>query len=148
MKFDRIDTEQVTSLKDVLQANYHCAERALVSFNHITATRKQTPTTADDVKAVIKARRARDSFLPAHLFADPAWDMLLELYACELDQTRMSISNLCDASAVPATTALRWIGTLESENLIVKQSDPLDGRRVFVRLSSKAVSSMDAYFQR
>jgi hypothetical protein len=24
----------------------------------------------------------------------------------------------------------------------------LDGRRVFVRLSSKAVSSMDAYFQR
>jgi DNA-binding MarR family transcriptional regulator len=74
--------------------------------------------------------------------------MLLELYACELDQTRMSISNLCDASAVPATTALRWIGSLESEELIVRQSDPLDGRRVFVRLSSKAVSSMDAYFQR
>jgi hypothetical protein len=148
MKFDRIDTDRVANLKDVLQVNFHCAERALVSFNHITAVGKRSPTTADDVKAVIKARRARDAFLPAHLFADPAWDMLLELYACELDQTRMSISNLCDASAVPATTALRWIGTLESEGLIQRQSDPLDARRFFVRLTSKAVSSMEAYFQR
>jgi DNA-binding MarR family transcriptional regulator len=60
----------------------------------------------------------------------------------------MSVSNVCDASAVPPTTALRWIGTLESEGLIVKKSDPLDGRRVFVRLSPKGVSAMEAYFQR
>jgi hypothetical protein len=63
MKFDQIDTEQVASLKDVLQTNYRCAERALVSFNHITAARKRTSTTADDVKAVTRrGERVMHSF--------------------------------------------------------------------------------------
>jgi DNA-binding MarR family transcriptional regulator len=148
MKFDRIAPGAVSSLEKILHANVHGAERALDTLNALASERKGVPPTAAVVKVAIKARRDRDAFLPAHLFADPAWDMLLELYACELDQTRMSISNLCDASAVPATTALRWIGTLESEGLIQRQSDPLDARRFFVRLTSKAVSSMEAYFQR
>jgi DNA-binding MarR family transcriptional regulator len=148
MKFDRIASGKVNSLQKILHANVHGAEHALETFKALASEQKGIPPKASDVKDAIKARRAREAFLPAHLFADPAWDMLLELYAAELDQTRMATSNLCDASAVPATTALRWIGTLESEGLIERHSDPLDGRRVFVRLSPTAVSSMEAYFQR
>lgn len=99
------------------------------------------------VRRAISARRGRDNFLPGHLFADPAWDMLLELYAAELEQIRLSTSNLCDASDVPATTALRWISTLVDEGLAERHGDPLDARRVFVRLSLKGLKGMSAYFQ-
>src|SRR3546814_1843272 len=48
--------------------------------------------------------------------SDPAWDMLLDLYlAAERNTRPVSISSLCIASAVPATTALRWIKTFRSE---------------------------------
>ena len=148
MKLDRIGSGKITSLEEILHANCETAVSAANSFNASTSHRKHAAANSADVRIAINARRARDAFLPAHLFADPAWDMLLELYAAELDQVRMSTSNLCDASAVPATTALRWISTLENEGLIERQSDPLDARRIFVRLSSHGVGSMEAYFQR
>jgi hypothetical protein len=47
-------------------------------------------------------------FVPA-LFADPAWDILLDLAAARIDGRMVAVSSLCIAAAVPATTALRWI---------------------------------------
>ena len=102
---------------------------------------------AAEVRRIIKARRDRGRFFPRHLFADPAWDMLLELYAAELEQVRISVSKLCDASDVPATTALRWISTLVNESLVKRHSDPFDARRIFVTLSSKGLRSIRAYCQ-
>ena len=100
----------------------------------------------EQVRAIIRARRCRNHHFSADLFADPAWDMLLELYAAELGQRRMSVTSLCVGAAVPSTTALRWIATLDRKGLIRKSSDPYDGRRVFVRLSSRGVEAMTAYF--
>lgn len=102
---------------------------------------------AASVRAILRARARRARFLSPKLFADPAWDMLLELYAAGLDQTTISISSLCIASGVPATTALRWIGVLTAEGLIERRSDPFDRRRVFVSLSSEATDSINAYFR-
>jgi DNA-binding MarR family transcriptional regulator len=98
------------------------------------------------VRAVIRARRARAEFFKSDLFADPAWDMLLELFASELSNQRMSVTALCAGSAVPATTALRWIRTLEHDGLVIRRPDPLDARRVFVSLSRTAYSAMAALF--
>jgi DNA-binding MarR family transcriptional regulator len=95
---------------------------------------------------MIRERRQRNEFFPENLFADPAWDMLLELYQASLDQCRMSVTNLCEGAAVPPTTALRWIGTLEANGLATRRSDPLDGRRVFIALSETGMDAMDAYF--
>lgn len=99
------------------------------------------------VARTIKARRDRENFLPNHLFADPAWDMMLALYSAELAQVRLTISNLCDASHVPATTALRWITMLVNEELAVRQGDPLDARRFWICLSAKGLRGMHAYFE-
>ena len=98
------------------------------------------------VRSTIWARGRRRSFLSAELFTDPAWDMLLELFVSFLEQRRTSISKLAQASEVPGTTALRWIGRLEEERLIVREPDKLDGRRVFVRLSPKGEAAMRDYF--
>lgn len=105
------------------------------------------PITEEYVRAVVKLRRNRARFFEAELFADPAWDILLELYAAALGQQRISITRLCHASAVPATTALRWINTLEEKGIIRKAADPLDGRRVFVSLSQEAVTAIGGFFR-
>lgn len=101
--------------------------------------------TAASVRAIIRARRLRDRYFPSEMFADPAWDMLLDLMAARLDRQRVAVSSLCIAAAVPATTALRWIKTLTDQGLFVRTADPQDGRRVFIELSDQAASQLAAY---
>lgn len=102
-------------------------------------------SSAEFVRGVLRARIARAKFLNSDLFADPAWDILLELYALHCEQRRTSVSKLCIAAAVPATTALRWIDKLQSDGLIKRQEDPLDARRAWVTLTSTGLAAMTAY---
>ena len=104
------------------------------------------PLSVDVVRAVIRSRRLRARFFTEELFADPAWDMLLDLIQAELAQHRVPVSSLCIAAAVPATTALRWIKSMTDAGLFVRRADPHDGRRVFVELSPQASAAMRGYF--
>lgn len=100
----------------------------------------------ESVRAVIRARRLRERYFEAELFADPAWDMMLDLLEGELSHRRVAVSSLCVGAAVPPTTALRWIKTLVEKGLFVRRNDPLDGRRVYVELSPSASLAMRRYF--
>jgi hypothetical protein len=104
------------------------------------------PVTVDTVRAVIRARRLRARYFPEELFADPAWDMLLDLLQAEIAQLRVPVSSLCIAAAVPPTTALRWLKTMTQEGIFVRRADPHDGRRVFVELAPQASSALHRYF--
>jgi DNA-binding MarR family transcriptional regulator len=104
------------------------------------------PVSIDTVRKVIRARRLRARFFPEDLFADPAWDMLLDLLQAELAHLRVPVSSLCIAAAVPATTALRWLKSMVAEGLFVRRSDPHDGRRVFVELAPDTRNAMHRYF--
>jgi hypothetical protein len=101
---------------------------------------------AEPVRSVIAARRRRARFFPSDMFADPAWDILLDLYLAEIEQRRTVVSSLCAAAYVPATTALRWITSLANRGMLTRRSDPLDRRRVFVELTPKASDCMRCYF--
>ena len=100
----------------------------------------------ETVRAVIRARRLRSRFFAEDLFADPAWDMLLDLTQAEIAQVRVPVSSLCIAAAVPATTALRWIKRLTDTGLLVRGADPHDGRRVFVEMAQATSVAMRHYF--
>ncbi|MBB6427918.1 winged helix DNA-binding protein [Sphingopyxis sp. JAI128] len=102
---------------------------------------------AKEVRRMLRQRRMREQYFPADMFADPAWDMLLDLYAARLDRQPVSVSSLCIAAAVPATTALRWIKTMTDAGLFVREADPNDGRRIFIALADGAFSGMDNYFE-
>lgn len=104
------------------------------------------PCSAAMIRKILEARLARASAFPGDLFSDPAWDMLLDLYAAQLDQVRVSVTSLCIASNAPASTALRWISALEHRNLIERTPDPLDGRRFFMSLTSEAKDMFERYF--
>jgi DNA-binding MarR family transcriptional regulator len=102
--------------------------------------------TERDVQTLLRLRQKRDQFFGATLFADPAWDILLELYAAELGQRRISVSNLGLGAGVPVTTTLRWIKTLEMKGMVGRIADPMDRRRVFVALTSDTVRAMEQFF--
>lgn len=97
------------------------------------------------VRAIIRGRRLRDSYFPADLFADPAWDMLLDLVAARLEGRDVAVSSLCIAAAVPPTTALRWIKSLTEAGVFIRVADPHDGRRVFITLSDATADAMLNY---
>ncbi|PZO89838.1 MAG: MarR family transcriptional regulator [Sphingomonas sanxanigenens] len=102
------------------------------------------PVTAATVRGIIRARRLRDQYFAADLFADPAWDMLLDLTAAQLEGHDVAVSSLCIAASVPATTALRWISAMTEQGLLERHADPADRRRIFVRLSAEAEERMRA----
>ncbi|MEA3067626.1 MAG: hypothetical protein QOK41_1033 [Sphingomonadales bacterium] len=104
------------------------------------------PLSPETVRLVIRARRLRARYFPDEMFADPAWDMLLDLLQAEIAQLRVPVSSLCIAAAVPATTALRWLKTMVSQGLFVRRADPHDGRRVFVELAPAASQALRRYF--
>lgn len=91
-----------------------------------------------------RIRLRRNELLGAPLFRDPAWDMLLELYVAHEQGQDLSVSSLCYASGVPATTALRHIQRLEEHGLIEREGDRHDNRRLFVRPTEKAILGLEA----
>lgn len=98
------------------------------------------------IKQIIRNRRLRNDFFEGEIFADPAWDMLLDLSVAALEGAKVSISSLCIAAAVPATTALRWIGLMVESGLFERKEDKDDKRRVFIELSHKSERAMAEYF--
>lgn len=98
------------------------------------------------VRRIIRQRQLRARFFEADLFADPAWDMLLDLTAARVEHTRVSVTSLCIASGVPPTTALRWIGQMTESGLLMRVEDETDRRRAFITLTDKAAEAMARYF--
>ena len=98
------------------------------------------------VRRLLRHRQQRTAFFGDDLFSDPAWDMLLDLTAARGERKRVSVTSLCIAAGVPATTALRWIGQMTEQGLFVRIDDRADRRRAFIDLSDKAAAGMASYF--
>ncbi|WP_245646533.1 MarR family transcriptional regulator [Sphingomonas soli] len=97
------------------------------------------------VRIYLAARRRRDALLGSGWFADPAWDLLLDLLASHHERRRVSVSSACIAAAVPATTALRWISILVKAGAIRRIEDPADRRRVYVELAPELAAKLDSW---
>jgi hypothetical protein len=108
-------------------------------------------TDAGDVALVAFAerlyqeRRRRSRHFPPHLFAEPAWDILLDLFVNGVRNRAISITSACIAGGIPATTGLRWLGLLEKEGLLVRETSGDDARVTWVRLSDQGMNAMRGY---
>lgn len=101
----------------------------------------------DVSKNLYDIRRTRDrEFGNPDMFGEPVWDMLLDLMIAEREHASISVTSVCIASGVPATTALRWLAVIESEGLVERTADSLDRRRSFVRMSEKGRVLMNRFF--
>lgn len=95
---------------------------------------------------VYRDRRRRGRYLPERLLGEPAWDMLLDLFAAETRGHTVSVSSACLAAEAPMSTGLRWLQHLEVDGLVERVPDPADARRHFVRLTTHGSERLTAYF--
>ena len=99
--------------------------------------------TEDHIQSVLLVRRARASILGRDLFSDPAWDMLLELYAASLAGRRVTLFELARVTETPARIAARWVQALEqSGNISVDRDGKGKPFQVYVKLSAEGASRM------
>lgn len=98
------------------------------------------------IRDLIANRQARAKFFDPALFGDPAWDMLLDLAAAHGEGAQVSVTSLCIAAGVPATTALRWLTQMVESGIFLRLPDPADKRRAFIALSDRSVTAMARYF--
>jgi hypothetical protein len=97
-------------------------------------------------EAYATRRRRSRIFQNDELFGEPAWDILLDLYIAHVEKKSVSVSSACIGSAAPPTTGLRWLGVLADQQLVMREHDPEDQRRVLVRLTERGLTAMDEYF--
>ena len=96
-------------------------------------------------RQIVKARKMLTEFFHPSLFADPARDILLDLFIAAEDGKSISTTSCCVAAEVPATTALRWIERLERDGLLRSMPDHRDGRRRMLTLTPAAHDAMRRY---
>jgi CheY-like chemotaxis protein len=100
---------------------------------------------AATLAAIIAARSLRTRYFPGQIFADPAWDILLDLARAKLEGEQVSVSSVCIAASVPMSTALRWVKQMTDANLLHRWTDPNDRRRDLIALTEPTADRMREY---
>lgn len=134
-----LSTDDLNALADGL------AETAERLREAAAAPPEGRPSAAIFARQILAARGRIGNYIEADLFADPARDILLDLFVAGEEGRRISISSCCIAASVPPTTALRWIGMLKKRALIQESVDPADGRRKWLSLTPDVHNAMRNY---
>ena len=100
---------------------------------------------AATLRSIIGSRAMRTRFFPTEMFADPAWDILLDLTRAELERQAVSVSSVCIAASVPMSTALRWVRQMTDAGLLKRWTDPKDRRRDLIALTDGTAANMKEY---
>jgi Winged helix DNA-binding domain len=99
----------------------------------------------EQAKALYQQRRLRARYFAGSLFAEPMWDMLLDLFIADCERRRITVKSVCIGADVPMTTALRHLRWLHEQGLVERLSHPRDDRSTHVRLTAGAIVAMENY---
>lgn len=98
----------------------------------------------DLCRSILAARKFMGRAFGSDLFADPAGEMLLDLYVREHDGITTSITTIWNASNAAYGTARRSLSIMERRGLIALTPDTQDGRRTLVLLTGDARAQIQA----
>lgn len=90
-------------------------------------------------------RRLRETYLGPGLFGEPAWDILLYLFADTINGKELRVSSACIVAHCPPTTALRYIERLKKGGFIERRPSETDGRVYLLRLTPTAILGVGSY---
>ncbi len=151
-------SEYSPAIADLVETGLNARDLSRLSDLLVKAVRTRTPvegpsfpifntTLAGVAEELYRVRRKRELIFGAAfgdgLFADPAWDLLLDLYIHNARRRRISVSSACLAAAVPTTTALRYITDMLKRGLIERVPHPADGRSFLLCLTEPAITAME-----
>lgn len=97
------------------------------------------------VRSIVKSRHRRSEFIDTSMFADPAWDILLDLTSAALQGRIVPVSSACAAAQVPLSTALRHVKLLVAAGMVKRWDDPDDKRRQLLTLEGSTLEAMVSY---
>jgi hypothetical protein len=92
--------------------------------------------------SIYRMRQHRRTYFDPALFAEPAWDMLLDLFINKVRSARVSTTSLCLAAAVPHATGIRWIRTLREHGLLRRYRAADDARLMLIEITPKGYQLM------
>ena len=92
------------------------------------------PGTSHLIDGILRIRRIRSDLFGAGLFSDPAWDILLQLYAAKSRGGRLGLADI--ESDVPRSTLARWASVLEERGFITCRIDPAEPAMLRLALSA------------
>lgn len=99
---------------------------------------------AQRVERLLLIRRLRQIVIGENLFSDPAWDLLLALYAADLNQKRHGIDELAAAAGLTNGQALRWTSALVERGLAQSGPGTADST---IELTAEGRASLRRFFQ-
>lgn len=111
----------------------------------VASQNRQETALETAIRAYAERQDRGKHFDSSHLFGEPAWDILLDLYIHQARNETVSVKSATMGSGASTMTALRWFQVLESEGLICSEEDPLDGRRRLLRLTAEGYESITRY---
>ena len=97
--------------------------------------------TEDHVLSVQASRRGREAVFGRDLFADPAWDILLELYAARLGDRRLTRCDLATLVDLQLSSLERWLRALAERGLVIATGRG-PGETDVIELSESAATAM------
>ncbi|MGF7151978.1 DNA-binding MarR family transcriptional regulator [Sphingomonas zeicaulis] len=97
-------------------------------------------------RLIMRGRDLRDEVLSLNRFADPVWDMLLELYVAACEGRDMTVAETCRRARVPGSNALRWVREMERLGQVTRSLD-LDAASARIRLTDDQMERLDRFFE-
>lgn len=101
----------------------------------------------EGARQLLQARLKMARIVPGGLLRDSAWDMMLELFINGEEGGILYVKQLIIASGESSTAAMRRIDRLEEAGFLERFPDPLDRRRVIVRLKERGRAAMVAMLE-
>jgi hypothetical protein len=101
-----------------------------------------------EARRIWRARRERERIFGATLAADPAWDILLDLFIAQGEGRKVTVSSASAATSVPEATVLRCIAHLVEAQLVARQPQRDDAANIYLMLTDRAVSMISEYLGR
>jgi hypothetical protein len=93
-------------------------------------------------------RRERERVFGPAVFGDHGWDVLLELFIALEEGRDVTVFTICREMAVPEAAVLRCIATLIGAQLVLRQPQESDPRRMLLALTEEGFAMMCDYFNR
>ena len=107
----------------------------------------ETDALLEAARETYETRRMRERIFGTGLFADPSWDILLDLFISKREGRKVTISSACIAASAPTTTATRHISHLVQVGLVKRIPHPSDARSAYLELTPGAEAKLSRLFR-
>jgi DNA-binding MarR family transcriptional regulator len=138
---DREDARRLLALLSEHDGEVAGSALPAALFQSIHAERERL---REKARQILALRRKRNKRFSSAMFSEPAWEMLLALYASD-GAGRLTVSGLALQSGSSKATALRWIDYLEQQGLIARDAHPTDQRVAFAKLTEQGKEALEGY---